>query len=123
MAKIVRKNSPDLLKDYTRNKKYLRADFSYRCGYCDFSEAELAGARHFHVDHYKPSSKCASWQEANQYSNLIYSCGKCNEKKSDYWPATLFHVWLGLIVINPCEIDPDLHIDRSQHSWRARTLS
>ena len=44
-------------REYRRYKSELRKEFSYRCVYCDITEAELGGVQSFGIDHYKPQSK------------------------------------------------------------------
>lgn len=116
MPKIVRQHSPKTYKNHRNAKKFLRQDFAYNCAYCNVSEAERGGARSFHIDHYKPESICKNYLEANVYSNLIYSCGECNELKSDFWPTVFQRFWQQY-VINPCVEDPNLHIDKSNFVW------
>ena len=58
-------------------------DCGYRCVYCDITITEHGGEG-FHLDHLKPQSLFA--ELANNPTNLVSSCPKCNLLKSDHWP-------------------------------------
>lgn len=78
-------------------KMYLRHDFKHRCAYCGSIEEALspmpeAADKLFEKDHFLPQSK--NYPDADNYSNLFYSCGKCNGKKSNV-----------LLSLNPCQDD------------------
>ena len=42
------------------------------------------------IDHYQPQTKGGS----DELDNLIYSCPRCNQYKSDYWPSTENDIFL-----------------------------
>lgn len=78
-------------------KMYLRHDFEHRCAYCGVIEESLSPVfevadKLFEKDHFIPQSQ--NCPDLDMYSNLFYSCSKCNSKKSN--------VELSL---NPCEDD------------------
>ncbi len=68
---------------YAACRETLRYDFFYCCGYCTMSEAEATAIR-FTIDHYEP--RRARPDLENAYSNLIYACDECNERKGDRTP-------------------------------------
>lgn len=72
-------------------KEYLRNDFSYECAYCKLQEKEvgLIGADYFQIDHFQPQSDKDSNSNLDLYSNLNYSCRKCNSEKSDQYSINL----------------------------------
>lgn len=54
------------------------------------------------------------------YSNLFYACRDCNAYKGDYWP-TKWRRFLCEFIINPCDHDPEIHIDFSEDRWISKT--
>jgi len=68
---------------YSEYKQPLRKDFIYTCSYCTLSEFE-AEAIGFTIDHYEPRQ--ARPELENEYSNLMYACAVCNQRKSDRTP-------------------------------------
>lgn len=79
-------------------KEYLRNDFSHECAYCKLQEKEvgLIDASYFEVDHFRPQSGDDLAFNPHLYSNLYYSCEKCNGEKSDIWCERL---------LDPCKDD------------------
>lgn len=102
--------------NYRHYRPQLRLDFNTRCGYCD-SKEDLAtlGNAQFHIDHFAPKKKFPSLE--NEYSNLIYSCSRCNIAKNDDWisssPNTPVVDNKGYI--DPCAVDYNDHFDRDNH--------
>ena len=70
--------------DYGKYRDHLRKDFWFSCNYCSTSEVE-AGAQRFTIDHYEPRKYFPALEST--YSNLLWSCGKCNEHKGDDVPT------------------------------------
>jgi hypothetical protein len=122
VLRIRREIPPRTYKDHKQYKRYLRRDFEHACAYCDFAEPRRGGSSNFHVDHYKPKIKFKDkdWEKANAYKNLLYSCAVCNRFKGAYWPSLRDRL-LMKIILNPCNIDPDLHIDKSLPRWIEKT--
>lgn len=79
-------------------KQYLRNDFSHECAYCKLQEKEvgLIDSDYFEIDHFRPQSDDDTTFNAHVYSNLYYSCEKCNGEKSDTWSELL---------LDPCRND------------------
>ncbi len=70
------------------HKEYLpslRIDFRHRCAYCERPESLFGGGEFFEIDHFRPTSRFR--ELVNEYSNLYYSCGKCNRYKGSSWPS------------------------------------
>lgn len=63
----------------------LRKDFFYSCAYCTITEFEAQGYS-FEIDHYEPQSAKPELQ--NVYTNLMYSCNRCNKNKLDLDPPS-----------------------------------
>ena len=93
------KKCPKLLKgiamDYKRKRRnvtyhsasckmYLRHDFKHRCAYCGVTEEFMAPVseiadKFFEKDHFSPQHD--NQPALHEYSNLYYSCTRCNNKK------------------------------------------
>ncbi|MHA2854255.1 HNH endonuclease [Paenibacillus lautus] len=73
-------------------KVYLRNDFSHECAYCKLQEVEtgVIDSNYFEIDHFIPQNNDDNNVNEHTYSNLYYSCSKCNREKSDKWSQLLF---------------------------------
>ena len=83
--KIIR-TCKEKYKDYRSYKKFLKQDFESKCAYCNVSDEQITTP--FEVDHFVPSKICEEYNRRDlitDYSNLIYSCKKCNLAKSDLY--------------------------------------
>lgn len=60
---------------------YIRQRAHFACEYCGVSEADTGGE--LTIDHFQPRAKGGS----DEIANLLYCCIRCNQYKSDYWPA------------------------------------
>ena len=69
--------------EYTKYRRYLRHDFFHSCAYCTTTESEALAIR-FTIDHYVPQN--ANPQLVNEYTNLMYACDECNQRKGDRHP-------------------------------------
>lgn len=80
-----RSNCNDKFSKYSDQlcRDYLKEDFFDICGYCG-KPMELLKAR-AQVDHFIPKNFAPD--KENDYSNLVYSCQKCNRGKWHYWPT------------------------------------
>lgn len=72
--------------NYTKNRDVLRFDFWYSCAYCSLTEVEAQSIR-FEIDHFVPQAEDSS-EDVHDYSNLMWCCEKCNNKKRAEWPTT-----------------------------------
>lgn len=68
---------------YTEYKPYLRNDFFHSCAYCTTTESEAQAIR-FTIDHYVPQN--ADTTLVHEYTNLMYACDECNQRKGDRHP-------------------------------------
>ncbi len=102
---IVKRQELGERSDYNEFKDELRYDFFYACAYCTITETEAQGIG-FEIDHYKPREKFH--QDRNKYSNLMWSCEKCNGAKSDYFPSTE-QQRKNYVVMRSDEEDPSAH--------------
>ncbi len=80
----VRRKSPKTYADYHAYKDNLKEDFHGRCGYCD--DHERFTDVPFQIDHFVPKAVLKTIA-VNDYSNLVYSCRRCNRSKWDKWPS------------------------------------
>lgn len=60
----------------------VRERAAFACEYCGVTETD-SGAE-LTVDHYYPQSLGGN----DDQDNLLYSCSRCNQYKSDYWPES-----------------------------------
>src|SRR5262249_54570626 len=79
-----RRHNPSGYIDYTTYKPWLRDEFGFRCVFCLRRERWLDGQNDFSVEHLKPV-KLAPELEC-VYTNLLYSCLRCNSIKLTRWP-------------------------------------
>ena len=77
-------------KDYHSYKKYLQADFSHRCCYCNLSEKTF-GVISFQIDHFIPKNHFKNRRDELEtlYENLMLTCPKCNRAKSDQYEGDI----------------------------------
>jgi 5-methylcytosine-specific restriction endonuclease McrA len=61
-------------------RQEIRQRANFACEFCGVTELDTAGQ--LTIDHYQPKAKGGS----DSPDNLIYSCSRCNQYKSDYWP-------------------------------------
>ena len=81
-----RRVTPRTLSRYGKYKPDLREDFRNSCGYCGDEDSFGGGFRTYHIDHFVPKKEMVNLCETD-YSNLVYSCFYCNNKKSSDWPT------------------------------------
>lgn len=66
--------------DYRSFKQQVRQRFKQRCGYCGIHESLFPdGEGSFVVDHFRPKNRYP--EQANDPSNLVYTCRACNLAK------------------------------------------
>ena len=86
---VITRSSPPKLTEYSKYKPYLKKDFCGRCAYCNLSDDAITTS--FEVDHFIPRKAfkdCAPRLET-EYTNLRYSCKKCNGAKSNQFSGDL----------------------------------
>lgn len=114
---VARGPAPASYSSYRQFLPHLARLFKRRCAYCLTSDSLLGGEEGMRVDHF-----CSQrWHPKRvlDWSNLYYSCDKCNTFKSDHpRPA---EVSAGERFVDCCVEDPDLHFrmtqDRKRRSW------
>lgn len=77
------RSRPEQKSSYADYKDVLASDFLHSCGYCTLTEKE-ANAIGFEIDHYEPVT--ARRDLENEYTNLMWSCSRCNSFKGDVCP-------------------------------------
>lgn len=110
---VVRSSVPSVTH-YREYREQLRIDFWHSCAYCTITELEAAGIR-FTIDHYEPKSIYPSL--TNDYSNLMWSCGHCNELKGDVHSEAAARL-AGDRFLRPDQDDEDDHYTYSETSDR-----
>jgi len=91
---------------YEAYRPFLRRDFEYRCAYCLRHEFFFGGGEAGEIDHYRPRHLFPDL--IAEYSNLYWSCRKCNAIKSSKWPSEE-QAGRGLRFLDPCAEDHDDH--------------
>lgn len=94
----------------------VRRAFNYRCGYCGVTEAAVGGQ--LTVDHYQPLAAGG----ADDLSNLVYACHRCNLYKGNYWP-TPERLAAGLLVLHPHLHDLSQHLLENELSGELEPLT
>lgn len=88
-----RRHDPRGYKNYASYRPWLRDEFSFRCVYCLKREQWGQVTGEFDIDHFQPQT-LAPTRRAD-YSNLLYSCRRCNGVKLDEEVADPFTVLTG----------------------------
>ena len=103
---VFRKTNPS-------NNRYLAADFSHRCAYCDDLDSMAGGYKSYHVEHFAPKEKFPDLEFT--YENLLYSCPFCNCSKNDDWVGSdaSESVKGDCGYVSPCNADYQKHLDRN----------
>ena len=63
-------------------RQQVRQRANFACEFCGVAEVDTGGE--LTIDHYQPQTKGGG----DELDNLLYSCARCNQYKSDYWPST-----------------------------------
>lgn len=79
--KYIKRRTNILQKDYKEYREELEEDFYGLCGYC--GKNQYAFNERFEIDHFAPKKKFP--ERKNDYSNLVFSCSKCNKHKLNKW--------------------------------------
>jgi uncharacterized protein (TIGR02646 family) len=78
--------------DYREYFGEVAEDCLHRCVYCD-ARLEEIGGEGMHLDHFRPQSVFPHL--ARDPNNLVLSCARCNQLKSDRWPSPGHHCCSG----------------------------
>lgn len=101
-------------KRYQDYRADLCTDFNNSCGYCDDSDL-FTDKSCFHIDHFAPKKHFPALE--TDYSNLVYSCRFCNNKKRDRWigndPKVPNDGDSGFI--DPCDPEYSEHLTRNNN--------
>lgn len=93
---------------YKAYRPILRRDFDYQCAYCRRHEFFFGGGEAGEIDHFRPRHLFPLL--INSYSNLYWSCRKCNAFKSGTWPSAS-QLGRELRFLDPCA-------DNQADHWR-----
>jgi 5-methylcytosine-specific restriction endonuclease McrA len=115
----ITRSNPETKSGYEGYRPVLRNDFLYSCAYCSMAEYEALGHT-WEIDHFKPISKHVDGENPNEYSNLNYSCHRCNGYKSDIWPTPADQL-KGKRFLRPDKDAFTDHIEVKGDELRART--
>ena len=107
--RIVRGPDPGPVTEYRDYKPHLQPLFRSRCAYCISHEDVMGRYDAMQVDHFRPLKGHKFKHLKREWTNLYYTCGRCNLHKSNHWP-TPEQAARGLRFVDPCEDDPDDHI-------------
>ena len=95
VCKGMGQRGPDLENHWRDFRAELSSRFYGKCGYCE-RLCDATGSAPT-VDHFRPKSKCPKL--TYKWSNWIFSCRRCNDKKADRWPGSGF--------VDPCAVPLD----------------
>lgn len=109
-----RRGNPRTVSHYRHYKKDLKEDFKSCCGYCGDEDSRAGGFRVFQIDHFVPIKEMINLSDT-EYSNLVYSCFYCNNKKRADWPTKdeNIHNDGNEGYIDPCDEDFPLQFKRN----------
>lgn len=62
-------------------RRDVRERAQFACEFCEVTETDT-GAE-LTIDHFRPQTRGGT----DEFDNLLYSCARCNQYKSDYWPS------------------------------------
>lgn len=87
---VIVRSSPKKKKNYRDYEPFLKRDFKGRCAYCNLRYDAITTP--FHADHFIPRKVFEDIRDDldNDYTNLIYSCPKCNNAKHDKFEGDIF---------------------------------
>lgn len=76
--------------DYKLYKEPLAKDFFHRCAYCDTRDDIITTP--FEIDHFIPRRQFENIKDYldSDYSNLVYSCKKCNQSKGSKFSGDIY---------------------------------
>lgn len=84
------RSNPEEKVNYRDYRETLKHDFKGRCAYCNLRDGAITTS--FHIDHFIPAKVFDGKRDDlnNEYSNLIYSCPKCNMSKHDKFEGDIY---------------------------------
>lgn len=88
--KDITRNCEKKYADYRSYKPHLKKDFNDRCAYCNLKSDLITSF--FEIDHFVPKKEykiMKMYYLETDYKNLVYSCRKCNNAKSDQFSGDL----------------------------------
>lgn len=102
----VKRTCTSHFNDYHEYKDNLSKDFQDRCGYCNIGRYTITTP--FEIDHFVPKKVFVDKKESllTDYSNLVYSCKKCNNAKRSKHAG---EVNTNDKFYNPADINMNLH--------------
>ena len=74
----------------------------------------------FEIDHYDPLEHAP--EKERDYDNLMYSCSRCNKRKSKFYPTDQQRD-RGLYVLRIDQEDPQPHFESDKLLWEGRTIT
>ncbi|MCT3091384.1 HNH endonuclease [Lactococcus lactis] len=94
-------------------RTYLKEDFNDICGYCGKQMTLLKSKAQ--VDHFIPQKFAPD--KKDDYSNLVYSCPKCNRGKWHHWPTECIEFSHNDSegFVDPATDEYDLHLIRNDN--------
>lgn len=104
--RIIR-NCNEKYKTHSSYKSFLQKDFKNRCAYCNMLD-EIVFPKPYEIDHFIPRKIFESVKPQLEYTydNLMYSCPKCNGKKSDEYEGNINNDKIeNNLFYNPVDID------------------
>jgi len=107
-------NVPQLADYREYRDPYLRHDFQFRCAYCLTPELYFLNGDAGEIDHFRPLNPRPELglnfsHLRNDYSNLYWTCGRCNLTKGNTWPSA-DEIQQGMRFFDPCVEDHDSHL-------------
>lgn len=109
---------PLITKDYGKFRPYLREDFLQCCAYCLLHERFAGGEESFEIDHFKPKSMPEFAHLIYEYTNLYYSCHRCNKEKRAKWPTWELQQQ-GYYFVDVCIDNFSMHYEDHNGEWLA----
>lgn len=87
---IISRGNPKKKSNYKDYRDSLKHDFKGRCAYCNLSDEAITTP--FQIDHFIPAKVFKGKRDDlnNDYTNLIYSCPKCNNAKRDKFEGDIY---------------------------------
>ena len=85
----ITRSKPPKKDSYPSSRPFLKKDFCGRCAYCNLSDKAITTP--FEIDHFIPRDtfKNGRMDLETDYTNLVYSCKKCNNAKSDQFSGDI----------------------------------
>ena len=87
---VIIRSTPTKKTDYRKYRPELEHDFHERCAYCNLHKNSIT--TQFEIDHFIPQGifKGVRNDLLTEYSNLVYSCPKCNNAKGNQFSGDIY---------------------------------